>query len=73
MSWAKIAKLKIGASLAYIDAPGNTFGLTPGAWLCIQDEAERSADGSLVRTTGWMGCASLDNDLYCPSRWEPMN
>ena len=70
----RIAALKIGEKLAHIQAPGKTFGLTPGTWLCIQDEAELAADGTFVRTTGWMGCKSLDTDLYGDTdRWEPMN
>ena len=74
MSQARIDALHIGSRLSRIDTPAKTFGLDPGAWLCIQDDAEEAADGTLVRTTGWMGCASLDNDLYGDNnRWEPMN
>ncbi len=74
MSDTKVDALEIGARLAHIDTPDRDFGLTPGSWLCIQDEADHAADGTLVRTTGWMGCESLDADLYGDTnRWEPMN
>ena len=73
MSAARIAALKIGATLSYIDEPDNTFGLDPGTWLCIQDDADEDADGKLVRITGWMGCKTLDQNLYGDTdRWEPM-
>ena len=73
MSDTKVDALGIGERLAHIDTPDRDFGLTPGAWLCIQDEADHAADGTLVRTTGWMGCKSLDADLYGDTnRWEPM-
>lgn len=74
MSDDRIAALKIGARLAHIDTPDKDFGLNPGVWLCIQDDADEDADGKLVRITGWMGCKSLDADLYGDTdRWEPMN
>lgn len=74
MSEAKINALAVGARLAHIDTPSKTFGLTPGTWLCIQDEGDLAADGTFVRVTGWMGCKSLDADLYGDDgRWEPMN
>ena len=69
----RIAALKIGEKLAHIQTPVKTFGLTPGTWLCIQDEGDLAADGTFVRVTGWMGCKSLDQDLYGDNnRWEPM-
>jgi hypothetical protein len=74
MSDTKVNALGIGARLAHIDTPAKTFGLSGLTWLCIQDEAELAADGTVVRTTGWMGCKSLDADLYGDTdRWEPMN
>ena len=75
MSETKVNALEIGARLAHIDTPAKTFGLTPGSWLCIQDEADQAADGALVRTTGWMGCETLDQNLYgeSPNRWKPMS
>ena len=74
MNDERIAALKIGARLAHIDTPDKDFGLNPGIWLCIQDDADEDADGKLVRITGWMGCKSLDADLYGDTdRWEPMN
>lgn len=73
LSETKINALGIAARLSRIDTPDKTFGLSPGTWLCIQDDAEEAADGKLVRTTGWMGCKSLDADLYGDTnRWEPM-
>ena len=73
MSDTKVDALGIGERLSHIDTPDRTFGLTPGAWLCIQDDADEAADGTLVRITGWMGCKSLDADLYGDTnRWEPM-
>lgn len=73
MSDTKVDALGIGERLSHIDTPDRTFGLTPGAWLCIQDDADEAADGALVRITGWMGCKSLDADLYGDTnRWEPM-
>lgn len=74
MNDERIAALKIGDRLAHIDTPDKNFGLDPGVWLCIQDDADEDADGKLVRITGWMGCKSLDTDLYGDTdRWEPMN
>ncbi len=73
MNDARIEALKIGDRLSHIDTPGKTFGLNPGVWLCIQDDADEDADGKLVRITGWMGCKTLDENLYGDSaRWEPM-
>ena len=70
----RIAALKIGDKLSHIDEPAKTFGLDPGTWLCIQDDAENDADGKLVRITGWMGCKTLDQNLYGngADRWEPV-
>lgn len=74
MSDDRISALKIGEKLAHIQTPAKTFGLAPGTWLCIQDEADLAADGTFVRVTGWMGCKSLDKDLYGDTdRWEPMD
>jgi len=74
MSEERINALGIGGRLSHIDTPPRTFGLTPGVWLCIQDDGEVSADGELVRTTGWMGCKTLDENLYGDTdRWEPID
>ncbi|MBR4612115.1 MAG: hypothetical protein IKO40_05300 [Kiritimatiellae bacterium] len=74
MSESMVAALGIGSRLAHIDTPPKTFGLAPGTWLCIQDEADWAADGTLVRVSGWMGCKTLDADLYGDDgRWEPVN
>lgn len=74
MNEDRINALNIGAKLSHSGAPPKDFGLNPGTWLCIQDDAEEDADGKLVRITGWMGCKSLDADLYGDTnRWEPMN
>ena len=40
----------------------------------VAAEGDLAADGTFVRVTGWMGCKSLDADLYGDNgRWEPMN
>lgn len=74
MTEALIGALGVGANLAHEDTPPKLFGLSWDAWLCIQDEGDFDADGKFVRVTGWMGCRTLDQNLYGngADRWEPM-